>query len=203
MHSTGHLEYLQDRVERFSANQSAAVKARIYGNRLRYADYGSPAVAAPMPPKPQPVPANPVEPALVIAPEIAPRPSQHTPFTGIFPPGFAKPDKIVRDKPISLCAEAQRPVDAVLIAVASAFGTPVDKIRGLRGPQWVGLARKAAYLIIRQELRYSAPLIARLLNRERTVIADGLRRAVLLHDYHPAWRQRYDDALASLGKRVA
>ena len=189
MTSIGHIEFLKDRAERFSANQSAAVKARIYGNRLRYADYGSPAVAAPMPPKPKAPLAMDAEAFVEMADALS-----HEQRKG---------ERLIIRR-YAITPDYSITVKQILYAVAGAFGVSLGSLLSHAGGSKAAWPRYAAMKLMREIRAMSTPRIAFSVGKiDHTTVIYGLRRADEFHAESLVWRERYDHALASLGKRVA
>ena len=90
------------------------------------------------------------------------------------------------------------------MAIATAFEVSLYAMLSSGRTERVSRARWAAIKIMRDYLCMSSPRIGAAMGRRHpTSIQYGLEGANWLYITGTDWRRRYDDALASLGKRVA
>jgi hypothetical protein len=91
-----------------------------------------------------------------------------------------------------VCRQAAR---RILAVVANLWEVRIDDLQGPRKHAELVAARHAAYLLIRERLGYSTPLIGRQLgDRDHTSVLQGIRRAHQRLAAEPDWAAKYDAA---------
>jgi chromosomal replication initiation ATPase DnaA len=90
------------------------------------------------------------------------------------------------------------PPPVVIEAVAIAFATNVDTLRGRTKSHGIALARSAAVLLLREHTPLSLPELARVFSREHSFAYDNVRRARRLIEQDPRFAETVELARKNL-----
>lgn len=132
------------------------------------------------------------------------------PVRVVLPPTIAKANPFLRDRPYQKRASTALWVEppapraitkaSLIAAVATAFDVPAERLtaKGMRRP--IAWARFALVRLMRDQLEWSYPQIARNVGfRDHTTVMHALRRAGELFQQDADWRWHFDIAQMRLG----